>query len=374
MDADVIVVGVGTMGLSTCLHLARRGVRVLGIDQFGVPHNMGSYTGYARMIRQSYFEHPDYVPLLKRAYQLWDQLEKDSGQRIFQRTGAVYVSPPDGAVVAGCAEATTTHRLDGKRINLATLKESYPQFQYRETDEGFVEPIGGVLLVEPAMSAQLDLALRAGLRLRTHEPVLGWEQDGDSVRVRTLKGSYRADKLVITGGAWAERLVRSAGVTLTPTRQTQFWFWPEDPAAFELGTFPAWFYETTRGAGYYGFPLLPGQPGLKIAEHVPGAVVDPNTMDRTCRPEDLEKVLSAVGAFLPGALGDLIAMKTCLYTNSSDGHFIIDQHPESDRVSFAAGMSGHGFKFATVLGEVLVEMALDGRSKLPVDFLRLSRF
>ncbi len=362
------------MGASACWHLSRQGYRVLGLDQFDVPHQLGSHHGHSRMIRLSYFEHPDYVPLLKRSYALWRKLEDTTGREILVTTGGLYLSPENGVIVPGCLKASETHGLDFELLQQAELSKRFPQFSIPDGYRGFYESLAGVLLVDPAMTAFLNLIRECGGRIHENEPVLSWHAGEEAVVVRTAEGEYSAARLIISGGAWSAQLLQGLGLGLRVTRQAMFWIRSLQASRLASDCSPAWFAETAPGKGVYGFPVLPGHEGIKVADHNPGPLTNLDKIDRTCREKDWEAFKPMLAPFLPGPLGQPFAMKTCLYTNSPDGHFILDQHPAFSSVCFGAGFSGHGFKFAPVIGEALAQLAITGKSSQPIEFLGLGRF
>lgn len=370
---DVIVVGVGAMGSSTCFHLASRGVRVLGLEQFDIPHARGSSHGQSRMIRMAYYEHPDYVPLLRRAYELWDEIEHVSGQKLLHVTGGVYMGPREGEIVGGSLQSARQHGLPHELLDRATVAERYPQFQIPDDWSALFEPRAGFLLPERTVAAYAEAALRRRAELHGHEPVIEWRATDRGVSVRTTRGEYQADHLVFCGGPWSGRLVSELGVPLVVTRQVLGWVWPKNPAFFELGRLPVWAIEKPGGI-YYGFPMMPDSPGFKLADHSFGAPTDPDRVAREVTAEDERTFRPAIQQYIPEAQGPTLAMRVCLYTHSPDHHFIIDRHPEHGRVTVACGFSGHGFKFASVVGEVLADLAMQGRTSLPVEFLGLRRF
>jgi sarcosine oxidase len=371
---DVIVVGVGAMGSSACYHLARRGAKVLGLEQFDIPHALGSSHGFSRMIRMAYYEHPDYVPLLRRAYVLWRELESASAQTLFHEVGGIYMGPPGGHVVRGTIEAAERHGLAHEVLSHAALAERFPQFKVPGDFTGVWEPRAGFLLPEKVVAAQAELALRAGADLRGREEVLDWSAGDSNVVVRTDKGEYRAERLLFCGGPWTGKIVRDLGVELVVTRQVLGWVWPRRPELFALGTFPVWGIEAADGSLSYGFPMTPDNPGLKVARHGRGQVTDPDRVARNASPADEVEVHEILNRNLPDGNGPLLSLRVCLYTNSPDEHFIIDRHPNHPRVTVACGFSGHGFKFASVVGEVLADLALEGKTGLPAQFLGLGRF
>ncbi len=378
---DVIVVGVGSMGASACWHLARRGVRVLGFEQFDIPNTRASHHGFSRMIRLAYFEHPDYVALLRRAYEVWDDLERDAGQQVLHVNGGLYVGRPDSELVTGSIEAARAYDLPHEVLDRADVARRFPQFHVPDDSIAFYETKAGFVVPERAVASFAEQALRHGATLRAHEPVESWSASDSGVCVRTAKGTYEADRLVIAGGAWSNQLLHDLKVSLTVTRQTLAWVWPKRPDLFAMGTFPCWALDLSprdafRGV-HYGFPMAPpdlANPGFKLALHWPDEPCDPDTVDRDVQPGDEEQVRVALKAHFPGADGDLLAIRVCLYTNTPDGHFVIDRHPEHDNVTIACGFSGHGFKFASVVGEALADLGQRGETDLPIGFLSAGRF
>lgn len=374
---DVIVIGLGAMGSSAALHLARRGLRVLGLEQFAIPHDRGSSHGLSRMIRLCYAEHPDYVPLLRRAYELWHDLEASNGRKLLHITGGLYLGASDGAFVRGAQRSAESHGLAHHTLTRSDVARQYPQFEVPNDFAGFFEPTAGLLLPEETVATQAELALRAGAELRGHEPVLDWEPDGDGFAVTTAAGRHLAARLVICAGPWASRLVADLGVELVVTRQVLGWVWPKSPALFELGRLPVWAIDAPAfdPAGlYYGVPMLQNAPGFKIARHARGEPVAPDAPRAGAGPSDEADFRPALRRYIPQADGPLLAMRTCLYTNTPDSDFIIDRHPRWPGVALACGFSGHGFKFASVVGEVLADLSVHGATRHPIGFLGLGRF
>jgi len=378
---DVIVLGVGSMGSAAAYELASRGHRVLGLEQFSIPHTQGSHAGSSRMIRLAYFEHPDYVALLRRAYERWHQLEEASGEKLLHITGGLYLGRPDSELVDGSIQAAKAYDLPHEVIGPAELRKRFPQFRVPEETVAFYETQAGMLLPEAVVSTQAELAMRSGAVLRGHEPALSWKAQGSGVEVRTASDTYRAKSLIITAGAWSGQVLKELKVDLKVTRQAMVWFWPRKPMDFALGTFPSWALDLTDRASFrgvhYGFPMLPpsqGNPGLKAALHWPDEVCDPDAVDRSIRAADVQAVREAIERYIPDGCGPVLAARTCIYTNTSDGHFIVDHHPEHDNVTIACGFSGHGFKFVSVMGQVLADLATKGTTVNPIKFLSLSRF
>ncbi|GAG81640.1 unnamed protein product, partial [marine sediment metagenome] len=282
---DVIVIGVGSMGAATCSHLARRKISVLGLEQFDIPHNRGAHHGLSRMIRQSYYEHADYVPLLKRSYELWHELEDETDCKILTLNGGLYIGPADGEIVKGSLQSAREHHLPHQHMDRSAIAERFPQFSLPDHFEALFEENAGFVVPELAVGSHVELALRHGAELHGHEAVHDWTSNASGVTVTTHQGTYQADRLVITAGAWSARLLESLGIPLSVTRQVLAWTTPRQAEAFAPERFPCWFIETEPGFGHYGFPILPGQPGFKSALHKPSRIVDPDTVERDPLPE-----------------------------------------------------------------------------------------
>ena len=378
---DTIIVGLGAMGSAAAVQLASRGVRVLGLEQFALGHARGSSHGHSRMIRMCYYEHSDYVPLLRRAYELWRETEAAACTRLLHITGGVYMGPPDSLAVRGATRSATEHRLDHELLDRPALAERYPQFKVPDDHTALFEPLAGYLVPEAVIAAHLSLARAAGATLRHNERVASYDADGSRVRVYTSGGEYEADRVIFACGAWATRVVHDLGVEVVATRQVMGWVRPRNPVPLAQGACPVWAIDQPRAAGdvraglYYGFPTdAGGLPGFKIARHAVGPPTEPDHTDFDARPGDGADFRAALRAFLPDADGPLLNIRICMYENSPDGHFIIDRHPRHRNVIIACGFSGHGFKFASVVGEVLADLAVDGATRHPIGFLGLSRF
>jgi sarcosine oxidase len=372
---DAVVIGVGAMGAATCCELAHRGVRVLGLEKFGIAHDRGSSHGLSRMIRLAYYEHPDYVPLLRRAYERWIELEQLSGRSdILHITGGLFMCPRGGDVVESIVKSARAHALPYELLDSAEIRRRYPQFAIPDDFIGLFEPATGLLAPERAITAFARIAMQRGAEIHGHEPVREWSNDAKGVTVRTDAATYHADRLVVCGGPWSASLLRDLGIDLTVTRQLLGWVWPREPERFKLGAIPCWAVGRPDGSLYYGFPMSADDPGLKCARHAPGPVTDADRVSREPTREDDAAVQSIVREWLPSASGPTVSLRICLYTNSPDSHFIMGRHPRYDRVTLACGFSGHGFKFASVVGEILADLALRGTTDLPAAFLSPSRF
>jgi sarcosine oxidase len=374
MPLDVIVIGLGAMGLATAAELARRGAHVLGIEQYGIPHARGSSHGAARVFRTAYFEHADYVPLLKRSRTLWRAMGEESGSPLLLETGVLYGGRANSPLITGSLASAKQH---GLAVQTLTADELGRRFQQFALDEGMValfEPSAGMLLAEASLSALAGIALRHGAELRAFEPVISWSAGGDGVRVTTARAEYSAARLVFCGGAWSGRLLAELGLPLRVTRQVSAWIWPGEPASFGIDRFPTWAIESAEGAFYYGFPLHASATGMKVAAHDPGPAFDPDSPHRPVDPADAAGALAFLSRHIPAAAGQVVNLQACMYTMTPDSHFILDRHPGHERVCLAAGFSGHGFKFAPVIGEIMADLALSGGTRHSIEFLSLGRF
>ena len=363
---DVAIIGLGAHGSAAAYHLARRGLRVIGFERFPRGHTLGSSGGLSRIIRLSYYEHPDYVPLLRRAWDLWRELERESGETLLTQTGGLYLGRPDGDLVEGALLSARTHSLEHERLDAADLRRRYPLFRIDDDWIGIYDVQAGWLAPERSIETHSRMAERHGATLRFDEAAR-WERDGDGVRVMTGRGTYYAERLVLTAGAWMPELLPELAPHLWIERNVLFWFEPKDRVA-EFAALPVWILEDTDRM-YYGFPYA-NEHGFKLAGLHFGDRVDPNTVEREPRPLDEERVRTFLRRRLPEADGERRLAKVCMYTNSPDGHFIIDRLPDAP-VAYASACSGHGFKFASVVGEIVADLATRG-SRAP-EFLEPAR-
>ena len=373
MAYDVAVIGLGAMGGAALLNLARRGVRVVGIEQFEPGHDRGSSHGETRIIRIGYFEHPSYVPLLRRTYELWRELEAECGRPLVHITGIAEIGPPDGEVVAGTLRASREHGLPHEVLDAKEVMRRFPAFRIPDHDVGVVQPDGGFLDVEPSIHAMIALAKAANAEVRTGEMVRTIKPTTSGVVVETDRGTIEAKTAIVAAGAWLSKLLPNLPGKLTVTRQVQAWFEPKDASTFEAGRFPVFLLESRHGV-HYGFPPHGNSP-VKIAKHhASDKVVDPDTVDRTISAADEAEIRDAVAEHVPAANGRMIAAKTCLYTNTLDHDFIIDTLPGTANVIVASPCSGHGFKFAPVVGEILGDLATERATRHDISRFRLGRF
>ena len=369
---DVAVVGVGGMGSAAVYELARRGAKVIGLEQFEIPHDRGSSHGETRIIRLAYAEGPAYVPLLRRAYELWRRLEQVADERLLFITGGIDAGRAESATVTGALRSCAAHDLDHDVLTAGQLHERFPGFRFPDGMVAVHQPDGGFVLPERSIISYVVAARRLGAEVCVGEAVRTWDVQNGAVSVTTTRGTYRARKLVVTAGAWAQHLLPLLRGAASPERQVMIWTQPLRPKHYLLGAFPIFNMEAPEGR-FYGFPTY-GVPGFKLGKyHHRRERVDPDQVDRTCHAEDEEVLRTGIATYFPDANGPTLDMKVCLFTNSPDEHFIIDLHPDHPEVVIAAGFSGHGFKFCSVVGEVLAHLALDGASTHDIELFRVSR-
>jgi sarcosine oxidase len=370
---DIIVVGVGGMGSASIYHLARRGQKVLGIEQFDIPNDMGSSHGNTRIIRLAYAEHPDYVPLLHRAYELWRALEHQVGERLLVITGGLDIGSENSDIIKGSIASCDLHHLRYQVLDAISLGRRFPGYALPSEMLGVYQPDAGFLLCERCVVAHVAAALDYGAEIHARERVLGWNETSDGISVQTDRNEYRSRKLIITAGPWTSSLLSQFKDIAIPERQVLLWTQPLVPSQFLLGAFPIFNMEAPEGR-FYGFPVY-GMPGFKIGKyhHRQELIQDLENMDRACHMVDEEILRAGIRRYFPKADGPTLAMKVCLFTNSPDEHFILDFLPGSDRIAVAAGFSGHGFKFCSVVGEIMSDLAVDGVSPINPAMFRLSR-
>jgi len=374
---DVIVVGLGAMGGAAALHLARRGQRVLGLEQFTMAHDRGSSHGLSRIIRQAYFEDPAYVPLVLRAYELWDELSRASGgESLMQTTGALMIGPADSELVVGSLRSAEQWGLDHEVLDAAGIHRRFPTFTPTSEMVALYEPQAGLLMPEAGVSTQLQLAARAGADLRFCEPVVRWDADasGGAVSVTTAAGVARAGRLVVCPGAWSPQLLADLGVPISVERRVQFWFRPvgDDVDPFLSDRHPAWIWDDGDGLPY-GIPAF-GLPDVKVAWHRRGGPCTPDTVDRAVSETETEAIAEAVRRLVPRLPGRFVRAKACMYTNTPDEHFVIGRHPGHPQVVVACGFCGHGFKFAPVVGEIVADLVVSGATAHPIGLFDPARF
>jgi sarcosine oxidase len=372
---DVVIAGLGGMGSAAAYHLARRGKRVLGLERHAPAHDKGSSHGESRIIRQAYFEGAEYVPLLFRAYDLWEDLERETGEDLMTLCGGLFIGPEAGELVSGSAASADGHGLPYEILDSTELKRRFPVFEPGPETVALFEERAGFVRPERTVRAHLNLAASLGADLRFGERVLSWEATGSGVRVRTEDGAYEAERLVVAAGAWAGELLSDLGLPLEVTRQILFWFRPTGGMeAFAPEKLPIWIYEPDDGNMFYSFPAVDGADTVKAAFfRADGTPADPETIDREVHEDEVDFIRRYLGRHVPAMDGELVAARTCMYTNTPDQHFVVSAHPEHPQVIVAAGFSGHGYKFCSVIGEVLADLATTGETGHPIDLFSPER-
>jgi sarcosine oxidase len=378
---DIIVIGVGSMGSSACYYLSKKGYRALGIEQFDIGHELGSHAGQSRIIRKAYFEHPGYVPLLERAYENWKQLVEETGEQLYFKTGLLYAGNPGNVMINGVKESAALYNIALEKLTHTEASQSFHQFSLPEDFEILFEPDAGFLPPEKSIRLYTEQAKKNGATIHLNEKIMSWKKEGNGVTVKTNKNTYNCQKLIITAGAWSGKLIPGFAEKIKATRQFVAWIKPKQRQNYLLNNFPCWMIADDEKQGcYYGFPLLPtekfGPPeGLKLAHHYPAAVTDPDNVNREATGEDIENLKYCLQNYLPGTFQEVLSSKICLYGNSPDENFIIDKLPGyEENVCIACGFSGHGFKFVSVVGEILADLATEEKTNLPIEFLSAKRF
>jgi sarcosine oxidase len=362
MTYDAIVIGVGGMGSAAVYHLARRGARVLGIERFDIPHDRGSSHGLSRIIRLAYWEHPDYVPLVRRAYDLWRELERVTGESLLTVTGSIDAGPADSRMIRGALAACLTHNLEHELLDAAGLTARFPGFRLPESLVAVLQPDGGFLRPERCIVAHVNAARALSASVHTHERVIEWSFSDGHVRVTTDRGRYEAATLIIAAGPWLPAVMPALAPRLRVERQVVLWTQPLRPELFAPGRFPVFYIDTPHGA-FYGFPA-DAERGFKIGKyHHRRETTDPDELDRTCSAEDEATLREAMSHYFPDANGAMLSASACLFTNTPDEHFVIDRLPDHPEVIVAGGFSGHGFKFCSAVGEMAATLAVNSTAR-----------
>jgi sarcosine oxidase len=366
---DVAIVGLGAMGSAAAFELSRRGSDVIGFDRFTPPHTFGSSHGDTRIIREAYFEHSVYVPMVQRAFELWRQLEDRSGAALLQQTGGLMIGAPGCTLVEGALRSARVHGLEHAVLSVADIRGRFPVLHPQPEMIGVWEPRAGVLSPEACVAAQLEQARQCGATLRFDEPVDHWQAERDHVSVTTALGRYRARQLIISAGAWVHALLPGMRLPFHIERQVLHWFEPTHEAdAFTPQRCPIHLWQFDGDHYFYGFPDMGA--GVKLAFHHAGDITTVDGVRRDVAIDEVDAVRAAVRRFVPAADGRVRASVVCLYTNTPDEHFWIDRHPEHSNVLVASPCSGHGFKFAPVVGEILADLVEHKQARFDLSLFR----
>ncbi|GAA0254894.1 N-methyl-L-tryptophan oxidase [Haladaptatus pallidirubidus] len=371
---DVIVIGVGGMGSAATYHLARRGLDVLGLERFDIPHTQGSSHGITRIIRRAYYEHPSYIPLIERAYELWDELADRTGRPVIHRTGSIDAAPEGNVVFEGSLRSCEEHDIPHEILTGAELTDRFPGYRLPEDYKALYQPDGGFVVPEESIIGHVEAAQEEGADIRARQRVLDWEEtSGGGVRVKTSEATYEAENLVLAAGAWNYKHADALDGLAVPERQVLAWFQPDEPSAFEPDSLPVWNISAPEGR-FYGLPIY-GVPGFKLGKyHHLDEQVDPDDWNTEPGPEDERLLRDFTEKYFPKAAGQTMRLATCMFTNSPDEHFILDTLPDHPQVAVGAGFSGHGFKFASIIGEILADLAVEGETDYPIGMFELGRF
>lgn len=372
---EVVVIGLGGMGSAALYHLARRKRRVLGIEQFTSPHDRGSSHGKSRIIRQAYFEDPAYVPLVFRAYELWRELETETNRALLTITGGLMIGAPDSPIIKGSSQSALAYDIPHEMLDSHELKRRYPQLKAPDHFAALYERMAGYVNPEETVKAHLDAAESRGAEIHFEESVIRWDADGDRVKVKTDSDEYEAESLVISAGPWAPDILKDLHFPLSVERLVMYWF---DPIGgieqFKAERLPIHVWQVEEGI-VYGFPAH-GDPkeGVKIGHHTAKSACTPQTIDRKVSGDEIELMRQCIAKYIPSLGGDCLNAITCMYTMTPDEHFIIGLHPNHRRTAIAAGFSGHGYKFASAVGEILADLITEGSTKLSIELFAPSRF
>jgi sarcosine oxidase len=372
-----IVAGLGAMGSAAAEHLAAAGYRVLGFDRYQPPHTLGSSHGNSRIVRQCYFEDPRYVPLALRAFELWERLERDAQVKLLHLIGALMVGPATGILVPRSQQSAEAYGLEHRMLSASSMRQQYPQFRSEGDTIGLWEKTAGYVVPEDCVTAQLKRAAAAGAQLHFDEPMISWAAtSGGGVTIRTARDTYQADRLVIATGAWSPQLLAAVGLPLQATRQIVHWILPRANAdIFAPAHLPVFMCERVLGERIiYGFPALEAEEGVKVGIHGSDHACTPETVAREPLAADTDAILARTRQSMPLLSGPILRSEVCLYTMTPDEHFVIDRHPDSPQVALAAGFSGHGFKFANAVGEILAALEPGGSPRLDISLFALDRF
>ncbi len=376
MSHDVIVAGLGGMGSAAAYQLAGREKRVLGLERFSPAHDRGSSHGRSRIIRQAYFEGAEYVPLLLRAYELWERLEEETGQELMTLVGGLMIGREDGTLVSGSVQSAEEHDLPYEMLDAGEMKARFPAYAPTPETVALYEKKAGFVRPEESVKAHLDRADALGADLRFEEPVLSWEASESGVRVETPAGSYEAERLVISPGAWAPQLLADLDLPLGVVRQVMYWFEPTSTLEpFLPERFPIFIWEPDDGNMFYGFPVQDDDRSVKAAFFRAGGVpTTPQTIDRKVSEKEIDFIRGYLAGHVPDLAGRCLDARACMYTNTPDEHFVISVHPEHPQVTIACGFSGLGYKFCSVVGEILADLATEGATSHPIDLFSPVRF
>ena len=370
---DVAIIGLGAMGSGAAYHLARRGLRVVGFDRYSPPHDQGSSHGETRIIREAYAEGVAYVKIVQRAYELWAELEEETGRELYLQTGGLMFGSHNSEMVAGAETSAKTHNLAYEKLSADEVRRRYDIFNPDDDMMAISDPRAGVLYPEACVDAHLELAERHGAELLLDQPAISWTSKSGGVTVETEAGTYTAQSLILSAGAWLPGLLNGLDIPLQVERQVLLWYEPIANAdLFRPGRCPIFIWDIGPGVHFYGFPDM--GTGVKVARMHHGDTTSPDNLRRSTDSDDDPPVRSFLERYMPDVPGRLVNTQVCMFTNTPDEDFLIDLHPEHRNVVIASPCSGHGFKFASAMGEILADLATTGEPRLDISMFGLNRF
>jgi sarcosine oxidase len=370
---DIIIVGTGTAGSAACLELARRGVKVLGLDAFSPPHELGSHHGRSRSIRRAYMEGTSYVPMALRTWELWRKLEQDSGETLLTTTGNLTIGRPEDSALSGFLKSARSYDIPHEELSAEEVRKRWPLLNPPDDFGAGLEVEAGVLFPEACIEALFSEAAKAGADLRTNEPLITWRADDEGVRITTAGGSYEAGRIVFTAGARNKKLLGDFAPPLQPKRVAVHWVTTPVGGAYDLGKYPVNFWQLPDGFEIYSLPVTEAGGRVKFAAHTKLKDCDPDTVERMVASSEQDEARSLLAEYIPGLAKNSMVSNTCLYTLSPDGEFVLGPLPEQPNVIVGA-FAGHGFKFATVLGELLADISLGEQPQFDVAMFSPERF
>jgi sarcosine oxidase len=374
MIYDAIIVGLGGMGSSAIAHTAARGMRVLGLERFGRVHDLGSSAGQSRIIRQAYFEDAAYVPLVQHAYVRWRELAETTGLELLNLTGVLLVGTPEHDSVVNARRSAILHDLDYQEWDADEIARRYPRLAPRRDEIGIFEPNAGLVVPEMAIEAHLRVAHAAGAEMRFDTTLTSWrETSTGTFVVAAADGTlYEARRLALCMGAWFESIAADIGIPIVIERRVQHWF-AQPAGTYGPAELPTFLVDRVeQPSRMYGFPNLGN--GVKAAFHALGVSTHADELDRVVYESDIAPLRGALEAWLPGSTAHYAGGKVCMYSLTPDEHFVLGTHPDDSRIVLAGGFSGHGFKFASAIGDIIADLLIDGETARDIAFLAPARF
>lgn len=365
---DVIIIGTGAMGSSASHYLSDNNLKVLAIDQFTPPHNNGSSHGETRIIRSSYYEHESYVPLIKESFKLWNDLQKKTDLPILEMTGGLMIGKENSELFEGSKTSAELHNLNHKIISNKDIKENFPQFITNNNELALLEKDAGILFPENCIKTFLD---NSNIDFAFNEKVIQINQNKSNIEIITDKNNYKTKKLIISAGAWINKLLPELNLPIKIERQVLFWF-KTNNNKFSKEKFPIFLYEYEKDKIFYGFPDIGN--GFKVAFHQTNNFIDPDLIEKEVNNKEIDKIKNTLKEFMNLDSFDILKTDVCMYTKTQDTHFIIDYYPDNKNIIIASPCSGHGFKFASVIGKILSDMCIGNKINFDLNLFKISRF